>query len=263
MFEHFTFGAAPTNPCHSDDDDDDDVQPCPRDESILIPSSPPSTNSYPFFNHYEPSSPLDDVINQLGQHSLSYEHTRNSQYRQYISPTPSLSDDSGTSSPINATQSVAPAPPPSGFRACRRRQRQLNVQLQCSTSHIRDISTLVEDMLFNNSQCNLRRSPPECSIVYSPISPLEVDPGTQDDWNGMDGEKAKRRWLNTVIDDLEGNTWDREGDCLSLKSASTPSGIRKRGLRCGMSMESVGGVRSKVAKAPRMRIRKGKEGSGE
>ncbi|KAB8290196.1 hypothetical protein EYC80_011065 [Monilinia laxa] len=261
MFENFTFGAAPTNPYQCDDD----VQPSPRDDSFPVPISP-STNSYPFFNDYNPSSPLDEIINQFDQQSLSYEHTRSTQSRQYISPTPSLSEDSEMSSPINATQSVPTtptSPPRNGVSTCRRLQRQLNVQLQCSNSHARDISILLEDMLVNNSQCILRKSPSKDSIGYSPMFPLEVDCGTQNDWNELEALRARRRWLHTVVNDVdaahvEGGNWEKVDDCLSLRRASTPSGIRKHGLRCRTSMESVGGVRSKVAKAPRMRIRKGK-----
>ncbi|KAG4031701.1 hypothetical protein MFRU_008g00640 [Monilinia fructicola] len=260
MFENFTFGAAPTNPYQFDDD----LQPSPRDDSFLVPISP-STNSYPFFNDYNHSSPLDDIINQFDQQSLSYEHTRTIQSRQYLSPTPSLSEDSEMSCQIDATQSVPTtptSPPRSGVLTCRRLQRQLNVQLQCSNSHARDISTLLEDMLINNSQCILRKSPSKDSIGYSPISSLDVECGTKNDWIEMEAEKARRRWLHTVVNDadeayVEGSNWDKDDDCLSLRRASTPSGIRKHGLRCRTSMESVGGVRSKVAKAPRMRVRKG------
>ncbi|ESZ96861.1 hypothetical protein SBOR_2726 [Sclerotinia borealis F-4128] len=262
MFENFTFGATPANPYQCDDD----VQLSPMDDSFL--SLSPSPNSYPFFDDYKPSSPLDDIISQFGQHSLSYENARNIQPRQYISPTPSLSEDSGMSSPSSTTQSLPTtptSPPQAGVLACRRLQRQLNVQLQCSTSHVRDISTLVEDMLSNNSQCNLRKSPSKGNVISSPISSLEVDPSTQNDWNEMEIERARRRWLNTVVNDIdegyvEGDDWYREEECLSLRRASTPSGIRKQNLRCRTSIESVGGVRVKVAKIPRMRIRKGRVG---
>ncbi|KAI9644220.1 hypothetical protein NHQ30_007575 [Ciborinia camelliae] len=262
MFENFTFGAAPANPYQCDDD----IQPSPRDDSFPVPLS--STNSYPFFDDYKPSSPLDDITNQFGQQSLSYEDARNIQYRQYISPTPSLSEDSEISSPSNATQSVPTtplSPPRGGVLACRRLQRQVNVQLQCSTSHVRDISTLVEDMLSNGSQCNFRKSPSKGNIVPPPISSLELDPTAQNDWNDLEIEKARRRWLKTVVNEVdegyvEGDNWDMVEDCLSLRRASTPTGIRKQGLRCRTSLESAGGVRAKIAKVPRMRTRKAKVG---
>lgn len=258
MFENFTFGAAPAKPYQCDDD----VQPSPKDDSFPLL---PSTNSYPFFEDHKPSSPLDDIINQFRQQSLSYEDAKDVQSRQYLSPTPSLIEDSEMSSPFNATQS-APTTPTSPYRggvlACRRLQRQVNMQLQCSTSHVRDISTLVEDMLSNNSQCILRKSPLKTTLVSSSIPDLVVDPSTQNDWNDIGIEKARRRRLNTVVNDVdeacvEGDSWDREEGCLSLRRASTPSGIRKQGLRCRTNMESVGG-RMKVAKPPRMRIRKTK-----
>lgn len=263
MFENFTFGAAPVNP----DRCDDDVHPSPRDDSFLAPS-PPSTSSYPFFEDYSSSSPLDDIINQFRKQSLSYETSGNVQPRQCTSPTPSLSEDSEMSSPTNDTQSV-PTTPTSpyqgGILACRRLQRQVNVQLQCSTSHVRDIGTLVEDMLSNNYQCNLRKSPSKTSLVPSPISALIVDPSTQNDWDSLEVEKARRRWLTTVVNEvdeayMEDDRWDSKEGSLSLRRASTPSGIRKQGLRCRSSMENAGEGKMKVAKAPRMRIRKGKVG---
>lgn len=260
MFENFTFGAAPVNPYQCDH-----VQLSPRDDSFLVPSSP-STNSYPFFEDYQPSSPLDDVINQFGQQSLSYGNPRYTQSRQYTSPTPSLSEDSGISSPTDSTRSVptTPTSPPRGEAlACRRLQRQFNVQLQCSTSHVRDISMLVEDMLSNGSQCNLRKSSSK-SLVVSPVSSLEVDSHTQNNWDHLENEMARRRWLDTVVTDADeayvGDNWDREEDCLSLRRACTPTGIRKQGLRCRTSTESFGGVRAKIAKVPRMRVRKAKVG---
>lgn len=262
MFENFTFGAAPVN-----FDQCDDVQPSPRDDSFPVSLSP-ADSSYPFFESCDPSSPLDDIINQFRKQSISYEDARDLQARQCTSPTPSLSEDSEMSSPSNSTRSV-PTTPTSPYRAgvlaCRRLQRQVNMQLQCSTSHVRDISTLVEDMLNNNSQCNLRKSPSKPSLIPSPISALAVDSSTQNDWNDIEIEKARRRWLNTVVNDvdkayMEEDSWDREEYSLSLRRASTPSGIRKQGLRCRTSMESVGGGRMKVAKVPRMRTRKGKTG---
>ncbi|CAD6442492.1 dd7a5ccc-ea38-472b-ab92-db7e41419cec-CDS [Sclerotinia trifoliorum] len=266
MFENFTFGAAPTNPYQYDDD----VQLSPRDDSYPIPISP-SDNSYPFFDDYKPSTPLDDIIDQFHHQSLSYEEARNFQSRQYASPTPSLSGDSEISSSSSDSTHSVPSTPTSPYRAgvlaCRRLQRQVNVQLQCSTSHIRDISSLVEDMLSNNSQCNLHPSPSKTTLASSPMSTMVVDPCTQNEWNDSESEKARRRWLNIVVNDIdvdelymEGDHWDREDACLSLRRASTPIGIKKLGLRCKTSLDCVGGVRMKVARGPRMKMRMGKVG---
>ncbi|APA16241.1 predicted protein [Sclerotinia sclerotiorum 1980 UF-70] len=266
MFENFTFGAAPTNPYQYDDD----VQLSPRDDSYPIPLSP-SSDSYPFFDDYKPSTPLDDIISQFHHQSLSYEEARTIQSRHYASsPTPSLSGESEISSSSDTTQSV-PTTPTSPYRAgvlaCRRLQRQLNVQLQCSTSHIRDISSLVEDMLTNNSQCNLYPSPSKTSLLASsPISTTMVldDSCTRNEWNDMESEKKRRNWWNVVVDDvdegyMDGETWDREdADAgLSLRRASTPVGVRKVGGRCRKSLECGGGVRVKVARGQRVRVRMG------
>jgi len=81
----------------------------------------------------------------------------------------------------------------------------------------------------------------------------------------MEIEKARRKWMNTVvhandIDEgyVEGDSSYKDSEDLgtSLRRASTPNGIRKNGLRCRTSMETVGCGRAKVAKLPRMRIRR-------
>ncbi|PQE11024.1 hypothetical protein CJF31_00000757 [Rutstroemia sp. NJR-2017a BVV2] len=270
MFENFTFGAAPTNPYQYDDD-----QPSPRDDSFPAPLSP-SSGSYPFFEESKQQpSPISDIVYQFNQSSFFSDNTRDIPSRQYLSPPPSLCDDSEMSSPVSTTHSMPTTPvlPPSrnGTLACRRLQRQINVQLQSSGAHIRDINTLVEDMLNNNSQCCLRKPLSKSNLAVSPLpshsARLEVDPDTPDDIDTteMEIEKARRKWMNTVvhandIDEgyVEGDSSDKDSEDLgtSLRRASTPSGIRKHGLRCRTSMETVGSGRAKVAKLPRMRIRR-------
>merc|ERR1711900_109420 len=83
-----------------------------------------------------------------------------------------------SSSPISSTSSLPNLPHPRSSTntntvACRRLQRQLNVQLQSCNTHMKDISTLVEDMLTTNTQCRLHKTPsrPYLSSTQSHTQP--------------------------------------------------------------------------------------------
>jgi len=217
MFEHFTFGAQSQN-------QHDDVSASPTDISF---SSPPS--AFPFYD--EKLSDLSDIVQKLNQQSLDHEKSSNSfvaweeATRQsfevddemlYLTPT--------VSAPIhdNSRSSIA----------CRRLQRQLNTQLQLSTSHIRDLKTLMEDMIDTSSQCRLY-SP---TMKYLAADPAEVD-----------------HQLSLEIDEGFSEPLDTDTET-SLRRASSPSGIRKCGIKYARSGDSVG--RMRVRSMPRMRKQK-------
>jgi hypothetical protein len=140
-----------------------------------------------------------------------------------------------------------------GTVACRRLQRQLHVQLQSCSNHIREISTLVEDMVTTQAQCRLHRFPlpsPENEhhlIVPDlrgdqPVMSLDVDEGFIE----MDEDEDLPQ---LIIDDE-----------MTLRRASTPSGIQKYSVaRWRKSSECVSAVnvhgRAKVRCVPRMRRR--------
>lgn len=161
-------------------------------------------------------------------------------------------DMDSPSDPI--TQTVSPPLTPilssAGSVTCRRLQRQLNVQLQTCSSHIRDISTLVDDMVVTNSQCTLRKVTPRAYLTSPPpsrgsdvVENLVVDPKEFDED------------LDEGFHEDEGFVEEEGG---SLRRASTPSGIRKyNGMRYERSADVVIiGGRLKVRSLPRMRKRK-------
>jgi hypothetical protein len=163
-----------------------------------------------------------------------------------------------------STQSLPDLPslphPRGGTLACRRLQRQLNVQLQASSSHIRDINALVEDMIVTNSQCNLRRTTSRPYLSSPPptradVEELVVDPlGEQIPGRNIDEDEG--------FSEIADEDWGIEEE-MTLRRASTPSGIRKYGgMRWRASAECVAAInaagRPKVRSMPRMRRRKPK-----
>lgn len=276
MFEHFTFGAQPQI------NYDDDVSASPTDTSFPSPIEAPPSSISPFdpWNSSPYQEGLNDIVNQLNNHSLSHdsEEPQQSLWRDAQLPSPEYDADPfseeeltyvsttrGMARVHHTTQSVPNTPlmPPSqsGSVACRRLQRQLNVQLQSCSNHMRNINSLVEDMIVSNSQCRLHKSTSRQYLSSPPPSR-----------HGMEEcviETTEFETPNIVVDEDEGF-----GDCedqsallkeeVSLRRASTPIGIRKYGgLRYRASAECVGNNgaigsngRMKVRSVPRMRRRK-------
>lgn len=189
-----------------------------------------------------PSAAFDeDLLNEFTAEELSY--TSSSRGKMFITDLP--------------TQSLPDLPIASQARGavtCRRLQRQMNVQLQSCSNHRKDISTLVEGLLANESQCRLHRPTPSRSNLYSPI----------EDEDASDIPESESRSMN--LDEDEGFAEMGEDEALALddemtlRRASTPSGIRKYNLvRWRTSADCVSAVnmqgKGKVRSVPRMRRR--------
>ena len=272
MFEHFTF-AAQAQTQH------DEVLASPTDISFPSPLSPPPTSFFP--------TQLDgvgDIVNQFSKQSL-YPESENESPQQSIcqsredddSLTLDLDHDMEPFSPeelsyvsttkgmitINSweSRSLPNTPalphPRSGTVTCRRLQRQLNVQLQSCSTHVRDINVLVEDMIVSNTQCRLHtlhKSPSRLHLSSPPpsrLSDLVVD--TTEEPPPFEDEGFA---------EIEDSMWGIEEE-MSLWRASTPSGIRKYNhVRWKGSAECVGGPVMgingvvKVRNVTRMRRRK-------
>ena len=277
MFEHFTFGAqAQTN-------NDEDVSASPTDTSFPSPIEAPPQPISPF-DSWE-SSPyqqgLDDIVNQLRNHSLSHdsEEPQRSLWQESQLPSPDpddpfteeelsyISTTRGMAKVHNSTQSMPNtplmAPSHNGSVACRRLQRQLNVQLQSCSNHVRDINSLVEDMITSNSQCRLHKSTSRPYLSSPPSSRHEEEDLV------VDTTESEASHISVDEDEGFGDFEDPSTllqEEVSLRRASTPSGIRKYGgLRYRASAECVGanGVmgsngKTKVRSVPRMRKRPSK-----
>lgn len=241
MFEHFTFGAAPQTRYEPPED----AFPSPTDTSILSPLTPPPT-SFPF-----PSNPnhagINDIVTKFSEQTIQPKSRGElvQQFQAWQNDHDLEVDDEemeSSSEQITQTMSLPPTPMLSSPVTCRRLQRQLNVQLQTCSSHIRDINSLVEDMIVSNSQCTLRQISSRTTLPSPPPSRgLMVDPSEHDDEGFYEDEG-----------------FAEEETGFSLRRASTPGGIRKySGVRFGRSADVVNiGGRIKVRSLPRMRKRK-------
>ncbi len=290
MFEHFTFGAQ-AQPML-----DVDISASPTDTSFPVPSSgqPPTS--------YFPPVPgrkggVNDIVLAFSQQTLYPDEAPTHSIWTSSLPSPDFSVDSSldddeysdemsyisatrgatsVQSSISSTQSLPGLPlphPRGGTVACRRLQRQLNVQLQSCTSHIRDINSLVEDMLSTNSQCRLHaakssarfsssyhiNTPPRSADIPSPCSKDEdllLDTTEQNRDMGVDEDEGFAEGDEHEMDAFALSVLEEE---MSLRRASTPSGIRKYNVVAWRkSIESMGSsvARTKVRSVPRMRKRK-------
>jgi hypothetical protein len=285
MFEHFTFGAQaqPT-------DQPEDISTSPTDTSFPSPVS--ASHQSPSLEPWSPyqQDTVDGIAHKFSQQSLRPENDELSQSiwhdRCDKSPSPDFDQDIATEftpeetsyvsithsmvtlpGPLSAfTQSLPDLPtlphPRGGTLASRRLQRQINVQMQSSSTHIRDINALVEDMIVTNSQCRLHQS---TSRPYLPIpspSRLERDELVVDTTEFQSPETSIELPEDEGFSEIADEDWGLEEE-MTLRRASTPSGIRKYGIiRWRGSAECVSAVnaagRTKVRSMPKMRRRKPK-----
>jgi len=237
MFENFTFGAV-SQTRH------DDHTASPTDISFATPQT-----SFPFSD--DTLEDLNDIVQQFSKQSL----TRDERAKEFAAwgGLENLPLEVDSDEEPNVLKPTTSAPSPGynmsfgGSIACRRAQRQLNTQLQLSTSHMRDINMLVEHMISSNSQCRLQ-SRSSLSPLQSPMSlpnlDLVVDPMDDASFGKMEYDEG---FCETEL---------RAEEELSLRRASAPSGIRKYGpMRWGRSADACVGGRAKVRSKPRMRKR--------
>ena len=288
MFEHFTFGAlAQPNP-HPED------EASPTDTSFWSTSCPLILPQQAWDSYY----PLDEVNTLISDLSRSSLHPAASPDTESESSLPSMWRGRDHVLPIvdaasnmdvefmeemsyvslrtgsvrvpayshQQTQSVPNTPtmptnPRTETITCRRLQRQLNMQLQSCSDHVRDLHALVEEMVAGSSQCRL--SPKPVSRQY-PSIPSRLPEGPAlvvDDRPEFDGDEG---FAEITDEDMNLELGDDE---FSLRRASTPSGIRKhnilrfrRSAECGGNGNGNGHVlangRLKVRSVPRMRKKK-------
>lgn len=151
--------------------------------------------------------------------------------------------------PTRSLPTLPSIPSRAGNVACRRLQRQLNVQLQSSNKHKQEISTLVEDMITTNSQCTLHHTTPK-AYPNPPSYPLD---GSQ--------EPSVAPYEDEGFVDMDDDEFLALDEDMTLRRA-TPSGIRKNPtsiVRWRKSADCVTAVdlrgRPKIRSVPRMRKR--------
>jgi hypothetical protein len=280
MFEHFTFGALPQPRLATEDAD---LQASPTDTSFSSPLTPcsPQPSQHP--------QGLDTVVDKFSAHSLQSQDLLVSHFAAWVTDAEERPDGEDVCISQTITKhaslptSLSPAPAnPRGTVACRRLQRQLNVQLQTSATHVRDLNSLVSEMLETNSQCRLTTPSPSPPVV-TPTSPppvpthpfiIDTEPDsptttTQQAW--FHPPPPQNHHAELEIDegfceqDEEQRSFEEE---MSLRRASTPSGIRKYNnpttMGAGRWARSADcvliGGKIKVKNVPRMRRRRGVPG---
>ncbi|CAL3968525.1 unnamed protein product [Diplocarpon coronariae] len=276
MFDHFTFGAQP----HTLPPSTQDEALSPTDTSFF-PEAESEARSRSYFGQKSglvPRGGISEIVQRLEQQSIQGQaNTSTDNYHMpadasvWTVPSPSLSI--GSSSTENeydfSPQEIAYVPRTGGLVtaqlsfpdlhtktvASRRLQRQVNVRLQSCKSHMRDIASLVEDMISNSEQCRFRSS--TSRHVRSTETDRAADQHDREFARGGFGVGVG------VCEDDEG--FVKMGDelvdaCIlaqeeemTLRRASTPRGVRKAGLDAGYGRL----LRGKVRSAPRMRRRKG------
>ncbi|TVY33505.1 hypothetical protein LSUB1_G008722 [Lachnellula subtilissima] len=275
MFENFTFGAQ----AHTKYEGDIPASPTDTSFSSPVEAPPPYFSPFDSWESGPQQQGLNEIVHKFSNHSLTFEseEPQRSIWHETRLSSPDCDMDPFTEEELTYVSTTrgmtkvqhkahssapdAPLTPSSnnGSVGCRRLQRQLNVQLQSCSNHMRDINTLVEDMITSNSQCNLHKSP---SRQYLSSPPPSIH-GEEED---LVVELLDYEPRHISVDEDEGfgdyeePTFMKED--LSLRRASTPTGIRKYGgLRCRSSSESVGtngmasNGRMKVRCLPRMRKR--------
>jgi len=233
MFEHFTFGA-PAQTEHRSHIHD--IAPC--DTSFPSPRSPRSPRSPQSLacNQSAASSGMTYLVSKLeGQDIRPLVDDTPSSFVHGLPSPPADSDDeplevdeellskldSITSSSYAESYSM-----PASIQ-CRRQQRQINTQLQCSKMYINSINALVEGMISSGSQCNVIPSPlyqPHIapSSTVSSLETLESEPrvdATQDNEDVDEGFFEAE--YNDQIEDRS------ERLLATFRRAHYPVGVRK------------------------------------
>jgi len=274
MFEHFTFGAQAQTAYLQQED----VSASPTDCSFPLSSPPPTS----YFEEY-PNNKLggiNDIVHKFSRQTIQpdgNECPNRSIWSEHSLPSPDFDndtiDDEYTQEELTyvstncgmvtlpstpSTQSLPNLPHPrNGTVACRRLQRQLNVQLQSCNNHIKNINSLVEDMISTNSQCHLHRSSSRPSLT-SPAPGDELILDTTE-FEGREISPDEDEGFAEMEDPFGIAQFEAE---MSLRRASTPSGISKYSvIRWRKSAECVGAsgsgqARRKVKCLPRMRRRR-------
>ena len=175
MFRNFSFEAASRRPAAHDPERAMSVSPFSPLPHIITsrPPTPPPT--------------MGELAYQFNQHTLHVEVDPAYQLRPCYVDQPLTPPTDDFAFPELLDQPQQPAPYPRLSAAILRKQRQSHMQMQCSSSHLEDISSLVQRMIENGDQCRIcdHRSRPSSNastsdndegvdMEYNPPPPQEV-----------------------------------------------------------------------------------------
>lgn len=267
MFDHYTFGAEPTKqilPDNSFSPTDNSFPP-----SISPQMAKTSTDTSTEMEVSAAPLNIDEIMRKLREQTLQPREDFPPQPEWTPLPIPSREDEIKVQYPSHRAHHSLPnihltAGPVPGPVSCRRLQRQLNVQLQSSKTHMRDVKALVEDMIMTNSQCVLRESAararrprhnslptpppsrggPPCDLIVDPMIFDECPPSPPADEGFHDEEEPPAE--------------QKAEEMFEYRRACAPGGIRKSTIAAeyvrGTDHIVIGG-RVLVRSKPRMRKR--------
>ena len=178
MFRHFSFESASLHPsftCIEDQRAAMNVSPtsvpiasCPPHMSTRLPTPPPCS--------------LGELAQRFHRHNLRVEVPQPSRNLSFYDPPTPPSESEDSTFPVESNQSYPRTTSQSVSSFNLRAKRQANTRLQCSPTHIRDISLLVERMIEANDQCSVQRVDGSTQIACSPATDTADDEGVSMDY---------------------------------------------------------------------------------
>ena len=204
MFRDFSFDPASPPSYHAYEAD--------RAAMNVSPTSKPETQQHYFSRPPTPPCTIGDLASQLNQQSLRIDTTVDDGCSGPLTPP---SDDDRVE-PLQA----APRPTYSRISASLlRMQRQSNSRMQCSSSHVRDISRLVQ-MIEEEEQCTIG----EVTSRSSSTSTASSSSTNSDE--GIDMEyDAPRQGIEMFVGMPQWRAADRRDSCVRV---TRPVRMRKR-----------------------------------
>ena len=167
MFENFSFDTPSTkfspntSRCHPYLADDSSTDPASRFSACVSPTCTSFSQSLPYS--------ITDLSNQFSEHTIRQKTKRADS--GYGSQRSSFSqENSNENSHATSSQTIQPN---THHPVIKRTQRQDNLRLQTDSSHLREISSLVQKMVDNGEQCSLCE--PTSSHRERSITPCESD----------------------------------------------------------------------------------------
>lgn len=265
MFENFIFGAQSQTQAR-----DNIISASPTDTTCCTPLTSPTSSPN------VDGSDLNTVISAFDAQDLSRDNLLRHFAPWSASHTYQLEDSEAQDEDMDSyfsnrhipnQQTVsAPSTPlsmPTRSRfspTCRRLQRQVNTQLQTSNTHMRDIKTLVQEMIASETQCTFHTPPTTTTTIEPQTSPI-VDPSSPDIDEGFH---------DMSDDDYDSflETWNLKSDPLRRASAQSAAFRNKAldsmrwcrsadllasGPGAGVGVGGRGKVRSKIRMRKRRR----------
>jgi hypothetical protein len=181
----------------------------------VSPTSKPETHQHYLTRPPTPPCTIGDLASQLNQQSLRIDTSVHHVGSDPLTP-PSHNDGVAAAAALEPLQ-VAPRPTYSRVSASLlRMQRQSNSRMQCSSSHVRDISRLVQ-MIEEEAQCTINEVTSRSSSTSTTAASSSTT-ATSDE--GIDMEyDIPRQGIETLVGMPQWRATDRRDSCVRVTRA--------------------------------------------